>query len=54
MEKIYTVIGNASGKANKLEEKLIDFLYSDAFLSTVKIGDSLSEKKIAQSICAME
>lgn len=46
MEKLYTVIGSASGKANKLEQKLIDFIFSDAFLNTVKVGDSLSEKKM--------
>ena len=46
MDKIFTVIGSTGNKANKLEQKLIDFIFSGAFLNTVKIGDSLSEKKM--------
>lgn len=43
---IYSVVGKTGDKMNKLEGKLFEFLTSDSFLKAVKIGDSLSEKKV--------
>lgn len=44
---IYTVKSSGSlGTLNTLENGLLEFISSDEFLSTVKVGDTLSEKQL--------